>query len=409
MLAASDDQLSLSNLLQPEIRADPYPLYHKIQSEDPVHWDAPMGFWVITRYDDVMSTLHDRRFSKAAGLTTAMNRLPETELEKAKSLYRAFSKQMLFADPPYHTHLRGLVNKAFTPRVVEQMQPHIQQIAYGLLDAVQDRHRMDVIRDFAYPLPMTVIIEMLGLPTTDSAQLKQWSDEFAASFGIVRRSPAVMQQATIGLGEFTDYLWSRYDDLEANPKDDLLSALVAAVEQGNRLDNEEWVANVLIVLVGGHETTTNLIGNGLLALLHHPEQMEELRADPALIHPAIEEMLRYDTPVQIVWRVATEDVEIGGKQIRTGQLVNLIIGAANRDPAQFDAPDRFDIHRPEHRHVSFGLGIHFCLGSPLGRLDGQIALATLLQRLPNLKLESDTFEWQEAPTFRGVKSLPVAF
>ena len=409
MPTENNQSLSLSNLLRPEIRANPYLLYQQIRSADPVHWDEPMGFWVLTRYTDIVAALRDSRFSKAQGMAVALDRLPETERETARPIFQLFSKQMLYADPPYHTQLRGLVNKAFTPRIVEKMRAHIQQIVDELLDAVQDSGRMDVIRQFAYPLPMTVTMEMLGLPPEDRDQFKKWSDDFMAIIGVVRREPNLMETARQSMTEFTDYIGDLQEQRRQQPQDDLLSALFNVEEEGNKLSHEELVANSILLLAAGHETTTNMIGNGLLALLHYPDQMQKLRNDPSLITPAVEELLRYDNPVQIMWRLATEDLEIGGKRIGQGQMINFIVGAANRDPAQFPEPDRLDLSRLENRQAGFGFGIHFCLGASLARLEGEIAINAVLRRLPTLQLETEALEWQESPTFRGVKALPVAF
>jgi hypothetical protein len=409
MMAENNQSLSLSNLLRPEIRANPYPLYHQIRAADPVYWDEPMGFWVLTRYADIMNVLREPRLSKAQGITTALNRIPETEREIARPVYHMFSKQMLYADPPYHTQLRGLVNKAFTPRIVERMRAHIQQIVDELLDAVQGSGRMDLIWQFAYPLPITIITEMLGLPAEARDQFKKWSDDFMAVIGVVRQAPDLMKQARRSFAEFTDYIDHLQRQRRQQPRDDLLSALFSVEEQGNRLSHEELLANSILLLAAGHETTTNLIGNGLLALLRNPNQMQKLQNDPSLITSAVEELLRYDNPVQIMWRLATEDLEIAGKQIRQGQMVNLVVGAANRDPAQFPEPDRLDLSRFENRHLGFGFGIHFCVGAGLARLDGEIAISTLLRRLPGLQLETEAMEWQENPIFRGLKSLPVVF
>jgi hypothetical protein len=301
------------------------------------------------------------------------------------------------------------VNKAFTPRIVEKMRVHIQYIVDELLDAVQNSGRMDVIRQFAYPLPMTVTMEMLGLPPEDRDQFKKWSDDFMAVIGVVRREPNLMETARQSLAEFTDYIGDLQEQRRQQPQDDLLGALFNVEEEGNKLSHEELVANSILLLAAGHETTTNMIGNGLLALLHYPDQMQKLRDNPSLITPAVEELLRYDNPVQIMWRLATEDLEIGGKRIGQGQMINLIVGAANRDPAQFPEPDRLDLSRLENRHAGFGFGIHFCLGASLARLEGEIAINTVLRRLPTLQLETEALEWQESPTFRGVKALPVAF
>ncbi len=409
MLAQNISPLSLSNLLRPEVRANPYPFYHELRSADPVHWDDAMGFWALTRYADVAFAFHDPRFSRAQGLRAGMNRLPEAEQERARPVYDSFSKTMSYSDPPYHTRLRGLANKAFTPRAVEQIRPHIQHILDELLDAVQTAGRMDMIRDLAQPLPLIVIAEMLGLPTQDRMRLKQWSDDQFAVLGVVRRAPGLMDKAVQSLTEWGEYLVALVEERRQRPQPDLLSALVAAEDEGRRLTRDELVANVAQILAAGHETTTNLIGNGVLALLRHPDQMQKLRDDPALITSAVEEIMRYDNPVQVVYRSAAEEVELGGKRIGQGQLVNLVVGAANRDPAQFEAPDRFDLSRRESKQVGLGLGIHFCLGAPLARLEGQMALTTLLRRMPNLRLDADVLEWQESPTFRGLKALPVAF
>jgi cytochrome P450 len=401
--------LSLSNLLRPEVRANPYPFYAQLRSQDPVHWDEAMGFWVLTRYADVASVYNDSRFSRAQGLMGGFQRLPESEQRIAEPVYHAFSKTMPYADPPYHTRLRGLVNKAFTPRVVEQMRPHIQRIVDDLLEAVQAKGQMDVIHDLAYPLPIIVIAEMLGLPAEERQRFKGWSDDLFAVLGTVRHSPNLMEKASQSLGEMTDYITALGQERRLQPQEDLLTALVTVVDQGERLTREELVANVSVLLGAGHETTANLIGNGVLALLRNPDQMQKLRDDPALVTSVVEETMRYDNPVQIVYRSAIEDVEMEGQRLGQGQLVNMVLGAANRDPAQFSEPDRFDVTRDEGRHVGLGLGIHFCLGAPLARLEGQIAFTTLLRRFPQLRLTTDALEWQEHPTFRGLKSLPVAF
>ena len=409
MSVQAAQSLSLSNLLRPEIRANPYPFYAQLQSQDPVHWDEAMGVWVLTRYADVASAFNDARFSRAQGLMGWYKRQPESERAVAEPVYDACSKMMTYSDPPYHTRLRGLANKAFTPRVVEQMRLHIQQIVDDLLEAVQAKGQMDVIHDLAYPLPIIVIAEMLGLPAEERKRFKEWSDDLFAVIGLVRHSPNLMDRASQSLAEMTDYVTTLSKERRLRPREDLLTALVTVVDQGERLTQEELVANVGLLLAAAHETTTNLIGNGTLALLRNPDQMQELRDNPALITPAVEEMMRYDNPVQIVYRSATEDVEMDGQRLGKGQLVNLILGAANRDPALYSEPDQFDITRNESRHIGFGLGIHFCLGAPLARLEGQIAFITLLRRFPQLRLATDTLEWQEHPTFRGLKSLPVAF
>lgn len=409
MAGSKTDELSLANLMRPEVRANPYPLYARIREQDPVHWDEPMGFWSITRYADVSSIYRDNRFSRAMGLAGAFARMPEEERERTRPLYDAWSKTIAYTDPPYHTRLRSLANKAFTPRVVAQMRPHIQRLVDGILDGVQDQGQMEVMHDLAFILPATVIMEMLGLPLERRAEFKRWSDDVFATIGVVRHDPDVMEQGLESLAHATSFLRLFHDQLEKQPRGDLFTALALVVEEGNRLSPEELYANIILLLAAGQETTTNLIGNGTLALLTHPDEMARLRNNPGLIEQAVEEMLRYDNPVQVAYRVAAEDLRIGDKAVRRGQIVNLLLGAANRDPAQFADPDRYDMMRGEIHQIGFGAGIHYCIGAPLARLEGQIALYTLVQRFPNLRLKIDRLDWQEHPTFRGLKSLPVAF
>jgi hypothetical protein len=403
------ETLSLSNLHHPEVRADPYPFYTQLRSQDPVHWDESMGFWVLTRFADIASVYGDVRFSRAQGLRRGFERLPEVEQRIAEPVYHSFSKTMFYSDPPYHTRLRGLVNNAFTPNAVEQMRPHVQRIVDSLLDAIQPKGEMDAIHDLAHPLPILVITQMLGLPAEERVRFKQWSDDLFAILGSVPHAPELMERASQSLAELTDYLTTLSHSRRQQPQNDLLSALVGVVEKGERLTQEELVANVTILLSAGHETTSNLIGNGLLALLNNPDQLQKLRDHPKLVSSAVEEMMRYDNPVQIAYRSAAEDVEIGGKYIRKGHLVNSVLAAGNHDPERFSEPDRFDITRDEGRHLGFGLGIHFCIGAPLVRLEAQVAFSTILRRFPELHLATENLEWQEHPIFRGVKSLPLVF
>ena len=409
MLLSMPETLSLSNLHNPEVRANPYPFYTQLRSQDPVHWDEALGFWVLTRYADIASVYADARFSRAQGLRRGFERLPEAEQRIAEPVYHSFSKTMFYSDPPYHTRLRGLVNNAFTPNAVEQMRPYVQRMVDSLLDAVQTKGEMDAIYDLAHPLPILVISQMLGLPAEERGRFKQWSDDLFAILGSVPHAPELMERASQSLAELTDYLTTLSHSRRQQPQNDLISALVGVVEEGERLTQEELIANVTILLSAGHETTSNLIGNGLLALLRNPDQMQKLRDHPKLIASAVEEMMRYDNPVQIAYRSAAADVEIGGKYIRNGQLVNSVLAAGNRDPERFSEPDRFDISRAEGRHLGFGLGIHFCIGAPLVRLEAQIAFNTILHRFPELHLATENLEWQEHPIFRGVKSLPLTF
>jgi len=391
------------NPLMPEFHSNTYPFYRALREEDPVH-QSPLGFWVCTRYDDAVMILRDPRFGRE-GMAKRM----EARLGLTQDTSRA--RDMLFQDPPDHTRLRALVSRAFTPRVVEVMRPHIQEIVDGLLDRVEGARAMDVIEDLAYPLPVTVICEMLGVPAADQDIFKTWSTDIARSLDaavLPADSDAIPRGRDARLG-LADYFRSLIATRRKDPKPDLLSALIAAEEEGNKLSEGELVSTCMLLLIAGHETTVNLIGNGLLALLQHPDQLRALRDDPGLIQTGVEELLRFDGPVQRTGRMTTAEVEIGDKRIPRDSVVVSVIGAANRDPKQFADPDRLDVSRKDNRHIAFGFGIHFCLGAPLARLEGQLALGTLLRRMPKLALVSDVPEWRESSTLRGLKSLPVTF
>lgn len=388
----------------PEFNANPYPFYHRLREADPVH-QSPLGFWVLTRYDDCVMVLRDPRFGRAGfegllesvyGNTVEQGRLPTS---------------MLFRDPPDHTRLRGLVSRAFTPRVVEGLRPRIQQIVDGLLDRVQGAGRMEVISDLAYPLPVTVISEMLGVPEGDRERIKQWSADIARSLDAIGlpTDPEIVDRGRTGRRAIGDYFRGLLPDRKKRPRGDLLSLLIEAEEQGDKLSEGELVATCVLLYIAGHETTVNLIGNGLLALLRHPKEIERLRDAPSLIQSAVEELLRFDGPVQRTARITNADVELGEHKIPKGSMVVPVIGAANRDPAHFPDPDRLDVSRPDNRHIAFGFGIHFCLGAPLARLEGQITLGTLLHRLPRLALSTERPEWRESQVLRGLKALPVSF
>jgi pimeloyl-[acyl-carrier protein] synthase len=391
------------NPLLPEFHANPYPFYRRLREADPVHHSA-LGIWVLTRYDDAVMILRDPRFGREG-----MADLLEARLGYDTDV--SHTRDMLFRDPPDHTRLRGLVNRAFTPRVVEAMRPHIQDIVDGLLDRVEGAHGMDVIEDLAYPLPVRVICEMLGVPTSDQEVFRQWSADIARSLdaAILPADSEVIPRGREAREALSAYLRSLIATRRKNPRVDLLSALIAVEEEGSKLSEGELVSTCALLLIAGHETTVNLIGNGLLALLQHPDQMRPLSDNPALIQCAVEELLRFDGPVQRTGRMTMVDVEIGGRQIPKGSIVTAVIGAANRDPAHFPDPDRLDVARRDNRHIAFGFGIHFCLGAPLARIEGQVAIGTLLRRMPALKLVSDTPKWRESSVLRGLKTLPVTF
>jgi cytochrome P450 len=401
----SDQPLSLYRLLYPEVLANPYPLYHRFRNEAPVHWDPFLHTWVVTRYADVVTVL--QHFS--AVRTPTPEQLTALGLSKLVPLAEVLVCQMLFMDAPAHGRIRNLASKAFTPRRVEALRSHIQDITDSLLDAVQTKGHMDVIADLAYPLPAIVTAEMLGLPTSDWKQLTEWSANFSVALGNLQHDPDHAPRVLRSLGEACEYFRVAVREHRKHPRQDLISALVTAEQDGDRLSEEEAVANSIMLMTGGQETTTNLIGNGLLTLLRHPDQFEQLRADLSLIHSAIEEMLRYESPIQYTSRLAPDDVQMGGKTIRKGQAVFAMMGAANRDPERFPDPDRLDICRQDNRHLAFAWAAHFCFGAPLARLEGEIAFKTLLRRMPNLGLEPGPVTWRENLAFRGLTSLPVTF
>jgi pimeloyl-[acyl-carrier protein] synthase len=386
------------NPFLPTFHANPYPFYHRLRAADPVH-RTPMGLWVLTRYDDVVAVLKDPRFGREGFEQILAN------------VYGEGARSMLFRDPPDHTRLRGLVSQAFTPRVIERMRSHIQDIVDRLLQRVQNANAMDVIADLAYPLPVTVICEMLGVPTDAHSGICQWSADLARSVDAIGMptDEEVVKRGRVAQQAMLDYFSDLIPERRQTPRDDLLGLLIAAEEQGDRLSEGELLITCILLFVAGHETTVNLIGNGLLALLNHPDELAKLRADLTLLPGAVEELLRYDSPVQRTARITNTDVELDGRKIAKGSLVVTAIGAANRDPAHFPDPDRLDITRRDNRHIAFGFGIHFCLGAPLARLEGQIAIDTLLRRMPGLRLVTSAPEWRESSTLRGLKRLPVTF
>jgi pimeloyl-[acyl-carrier protein] synthase len=391
------------NPFAPEFHEDPYPAYRLLRERDPVH-QMPMGAWVLTRYDDVAAALRDSRLGRAGSevMLAAVYGAGNEDIPMPPS--------MLFRDPPDHTRLRSLVSRAFTPRVVEGLRARIGEIVDHLLDRSQERGRMDVIADLAYPLPVTVISEMLGVDPGDHEAIKQWSADIARGLDalVMPSDPDLVQRASRGRRELGEYFRRLIPERRRQPRQDLLTLLIAAEEQGDRLTEGELLSTCVLLYVAGHETTVNLIGNGLYALLRHPAELGRLRVQPDLLPAAVEELLRYDAPVQRTVRIAHEDVELGGRHIDKGSLIVPVMGAANRDPAHFPDPDRLDIGRRENRHVAFGYGIHFCLGAPLARLEGQIVLAHLLRRFPQLALLTERPPWRRSFTLRGLQALPVS-
>jgi hypothetical protein len=399
------ETLSLYRLLDPQVLANPYPLYHRLRTEDPVHWDPFLHAWVVTRYRDVVHVLH--YFS--ANRTPTPEQLSAMGLSALNPVAQVMVRQMLFLDAPAHTRLRGLASVAFTPRRVERLRGHIQEIVDGLLDRVVQAGRADVIADLAEPMPAIVTAELMGVPVADHEQLKSWSADFAEMLGNFQHNPDRIPRVLRSVENMTAYFRSAIHQQREHPRDGLIHALMTAEVDGSRLTEEEVIANVIVTMVGGQETTTNLIGNGVLSLLRNPDQLQKLREDSSLIPSAVEELLRYESPSQHTARLAPEDVELGGKRISKRQAVIAVMGAANRDPERFPDPDRLDITRQDNRHVAFGWAAHFCFGAPLARIEGQIAFETILRRLPDLALEPQPLVWRHNLGLRGLAALPVVF
>jgi len=400
-----DPSLSLYHLLEPDVLAHPYPLYHRLRTEDPVHWDSYLHSWVVTRYKDVITVLQD--FSAAR--TPTPEQLRGLGLSELEPVANVMVRQMLFRDAPAHTRLRSLAAAAFSPSKVEALRTHIQELTDNLVDAVAARGRMDIIADLADPLPATLTAELMGVPVEDAIQLKGWSKDFSEMLGNFQHNPGRAGVMLKIVEQMANYFRGRMHEKASPSGEGVVHAFMNAEVDGDRLTEEEVIANSIITLVGGLETTTNLIGNGLLSLLRNPPELRILRANPSLYPSTIEELLRYDSPIQYTSRLAPADVELGGKLIRKRQAVIAVLGAANHDPERFPDPDRLDITRQDNRHLAFGWAAHFCFGAPLARLEGQIALSTLLRRLRNLDLEHTKLVWRTNMGFRGLEALPVTF
>jgi pimeloyl-[acyl-carrier protein] synthase len=399
--------LSLYHLLEPEVLANPYPLYHRLRTEAPVHWDPFLHAWVVTRYSDVVRVLHD--FS--ADRTPTPDQLKRMNLSALTPIAAVMVKQMLFLDAPAHTRLRSLASSAFSPARVRALRSHIQQIADNLLDAAmrENPEEMDIVAEFAEPLPAIVTAEMLGVPTADHRRLKAWTADFAEMLGNFQHNPDHVPKVLRAVEEMLEYFRERVRELRAHPREGLINSLLTAEINGDRLSEEEVIANSIVTMVGGQETTTNLIGNGLLTLLRHPAEMQRLRDHPELMPSAVEELLRYESPSQHTARLARADVELGGRQIRKRQAVIAVMGAANRDPERFPDPDRLDLARTDNRHLAFGWAAHFCFGAALARIEGEIAFTTILHRMAALSLQEVPLQWRTNMGLRGLLALPVSY
>lgn len=403
--AAVDPSLSLYHLLDPAVLADPYPLYARLREEAPVAWDPYLHCWIVTRYDDVMTVL--KEFS--ADRTPSPEFMRQLGLGEIEPLAAVMARQMLFLDAPAHTHLRKLCSTAFTPRRVEVLEDEIARIADELIDRVAARGTMDVVKDFAEPLPAIVTAHLLGMPREDHQQLKAWSADFAEMLGNFQHNPGGVLRVLKSLSDMTSYFRGAIHEEHRPLADGLVKSLIEAEVDGERLSEDEVIANIVVTMVGGQETTTNLIGNGMLTLLRHPAKMAELKARPEIMDSAVEELLRYETPSQHTGRICHADTLLGGHVIPKGAAVMAVMAAANRDPRRFDAPDELNFERQNNRHLAFGWAAHFCFGAPLARMEGRIAFRSLLDRLPGLALTGEKLAWRENLGLRGLLSLPVTF
>lgn len=390
-----------ADLASPEFLADPYPTYRRLIEQTPVFWlphsNAPGGMWCVARYDDVTFILHNAPIFKDTSRIAPPDEL--TPLDRA----------MLQRDPPDHTRLRRLASHAFTPRRVQSLEPRIEQMSLDLIKSIRERGVADFIADYARPLPIMVIAELLGVPFEDHDRFSAWSDQIMTGSDSVLGGEEAARRSQEAMASLVAYFTALIAQRRQQPRDDLISALIAARDAEDRLSEDELLGMCVLLLIAGHETTVNLIGNGLLTLLRHPEQLALLRHHPEYLTSAIEEMLRYESPVQrSTPRFAAETFEIAGQRIEQGQQISLMFGAANRDPAHFPNPDRFDITRYPNPHLGFGSGIHYCLGAPLARIEARVAFSHILEHLPAIRLMTDQPEWKPVTWLRGLRRLPVS-
>jgi pimeloyl-[acyl-carrier protein] synthase len=403
--SANSENLSLLRLLNPTVLADPYALYRALREHDPVHWDPYMHAWVVTSYPEVITVL----MKYSADRAPAPEYLDRLGLSFMKPFAEMMSQQMLFRDGTMHARLRSICSAAFTPHRVEALRKVIESVADELIDKVISSGRMDMIADFANPFPAIVTAKMLGVPIEDHQQLGAWVIDLAEVLGNFQHHPDRVAEIVQSLEEFKSYVAARMEEQRTSPTTGLIYALMTAEVDGHRLSDEEVIANTIITMIGGHETTTNLIASGFLTLLREPECLEQLRSHPEIIGSAIEELLRFESPVQHTARIAPDDMQLGGKTIQKGSRVVAVLAAANRDPNRFSDPDRLDLLRPDNRHLAFGWAAHFCFGAPLARMEGQIAFNKLLRRLSRPALLDDTWNWRSNAGLRGLTALNISF
>jgi cytochrome P450 len=391
----------------PAVLNDPFPLYARLRDEDPLHWSPGLKAWVLTRYEDVKRVCLDTVGMSSDRLRPFFATLPSAEAARVADLMRYLTLWMVFRDPPEHTRLRRLAAKVFNVRSINALRPGVEAITDLLLEGLRDRHKFDFISEFAGPLPALVIMQMLGVPRSELPRLKRLSDEMALFIGSARDTPDKYPRAEAATTEMAGLFRELILARRKTPQRDLLTELVQVEDQGDRLNDDELVATCVLLLFAGHETTTHHIANGLRALLAFPGELERLRNDPALAAAAVEELLRYDGPIGAQVRIVQEPQTLHGKELKPGERVFLLMNAANRDPRAYPQPDRVDLGRHGVPHLTFGFGAHICLGFPLARLEGQIALPAVLARWRNVEIAAPRLEWIDSMVLRGMKALPV--
>ncbi|MFN3256500.1 MAG: cytochrome P450 [Ilumatobacter sp.] len=396
-------------LLTPERVRDPYPYFRQLQEEAPVHWNEKYRAWVVSRFDDVSEAFRDPRYSSdRISAFSAIRHVDDADAGFDEVL-RVLSGWLVFKDPPDHTRLRRLMQGAFTVKSIEAWRPRVSEIVTELIDDI-DADTIDVVRDIAYPLPAIVIAEMLGVPPEDRDLFKQWSDEITALVFGALDQPDRRERAVAGMSELADYLRGLINAHQGDADDDLLGSLLNARDQSDALTTDEVLSTCVLLLFGGHETTTSLIGSATLALLEAPDQLEQLRSNPQMMGSAVEEFLRFDGPAKVSVRIVADEIELRGETLLPGQRVFLVPNAANRDARRFSQPDTLDIDRPDGGHVGFGGGIHYCLGAPLARLEGGLAISGIINRLQGLELcDRDALSWHPTLLSRSLQNLPVRF
>lgn len=399
------------DLSDPAVNSDPFSAFARLREEDPIHWSPTMKAWIITRYEDVKRIALNNSEISAERLTPFFRSMPEARQNRVENLIHYLNHWMVFRDPPAHTRLRRLFNKAFTGRAVEALRPNIEETVSLLFDRMEKKalagEPVDWIEDFAYRLPATVMMDLLGVPRDDLNDVKEWSDDIALFIGTSRATANKYLRAEAGAKAMAAYFRALVDERSAEPRDDMVSQLVLTRDEQEALSADEVIATCILLLFAGHETTTNLIGNGFYYSMKFGDEWERVKAKPDLIESAIEEWLRYDGPSGAIARVIATDMDFGRRTLKEGQRVFAFLNSANRDPEAFVGPDTFDLGRTPNPHLTFGRGIHFCLGAPLARLEGQIALRQLIERFPNVRLADAKTEWHDSLILRGIKSIPV--